>query len=258
MVTERITEAVVFGYTFQPLDDEMNEPKTFLDESFIDRKIHYDVHENGLIYRPNSDEEIRFSWTDIQYIDDLSGDRVEIFLNEQKQVPIRYATNEFPLLLKTICLKLSEIHNENVSFQEFSLTLKYYLHLTFVVVALVLSLIGSFFVSNVLFFILLALSIPVGIFVHRHPISLTLDQHALTVRNLYLKRDVDYSEIKTMDFEVKRNDYESTLCIILNLKNRKIMTIKKIEKIILFFILLQIKLNENIEDTNSRAGLGRT
>ena len=59
----------------------MNESKTFFDESFMNRKIYYEVHENGLIYRPDSDEKFSLNWRDIQYIEDRSGDRVDIFLH---------------------------------------------------------------------------------------------------------------------------------------------------------------------------------
>ena len=223
----------------------MNESKTFFDESFKNRKIYYDVHENGLIYRPHSDEKFCLSWGDFQYIEDRPGDRVDIFLNKQKEVPVRYATNEFSVLLKTICLKLSEIRKENFYSHKFTLTLKYMLHFSFVTAVLVLSLISSLLVSKALFFILLTLFVPVGIFIIRQPISLALDNHNLTVRNLLIKRAINYNEIQSIDFEVKSNDYGSTLCILINLKNRKKMTIKKFENIILFFIMLQIKLNEN-------------
>ncbi|MGD8891014.1 MAG: hypothetical protein PVF53_21535, partial [Desulfobacterales bacterium] len=187
------------------------------------------------------------SWRDIRYIDDRSGHRVDIFSNKQKEIPVRYATNEFSVLLKTICLKLSEIRKESFYSHKFTLTLKYLLHLSFVISVLVLSLISSLLVGKVLFLMLLALFIPVGIFIQRQPISLTLENHSLTVRNLLTKRAINYNEIQNINFEVKSNDYGSTLCILIDLKNRKKMTIKKIENIILFFILLQIKLNENIK-----------
>ena len=223
----------------------MNEYKTFLDESFMNRKIYYDVHENGLIYRPDSDEEFSLSWQDIQYIEDRSGERVAIFLDQQKEIPVRYTTNEFSVLLKTICLKLSEIRKESFYSHKFTLTLKYLLHLCFVISVLVLSLISILIVGNALFFMLLILFVPIGIFIHRQPIALTLDNHSLTVHNLLIKKAINYNEIQNIDFEVKTNDYGSTLCILINLKNGKKMTIKKIENIILFFIMLQIKLNEN-------------
>ena len=228
----------------------MNESKTFLYEPSADRKIYYDVHENGLIYRPENDEKFHINWRDIQFMEDCPGYRVDIFLDNQTEIPVRYATNNFSVLLKTICLKLSEIRKESFHSHKFTLTLKYLLHFRFVISVLVLSLIGSLFIGKALFFMLLILFVPVGIFIHRQPISLTLDNHSLTVRNLLLKRGINYNEIQNIDFEVKSNDYGSTLCILINLKNRKKMTIKKIENIILFFIMLQIKLNENIKNNN--------
>jgi len=230
----------------------MNESKTFVDESFMNRKISYDVHENGLIYQPDSDEKFSLNWRDIQYIDDRSGDRVDIFLNKQKEIPVRYSTNEFSVLLKTICLKLSEIRKESFYSHKFTLTLKYLLHLSFVIFVVVLSLISSFLLGKALFLMLLTLFVPLGIFIQRQPISLTLDNQSLTVRDFLMKRAINYNEIQNIDFEVKSNDYGSTLCILISLKNRKKMTIKKIENIILFFIMLQIKLNENIKNNNCK------
>lgn len=228
----------------------MNESKIFLFESFNNHKFFYEVHDDGLIYRPDSNKNLRLRWHDIQYIEDCSGDRVDLFLNNKKEIPIRYVTNEFPVLLKTICLKLSEIRKESFYPYKFTITLKYWLHFYFVVSALVLSLVGSFFVGNALFLLLLTLFLPLGIFIQRLPISLTLGGHSLTVRNLLFKRTFNYDEIKNVDFEVESNDYGSTLCVLINLKNRKKLTIKKIENIILFFIMLQVKLNEDVKNTD--------
>ena len=91
----------------------MSEPITFFSESFRNRTSYYDVHENGMFYRPDSGEEISFIWRDIKYIDDRSGDRVDIILYNLKEVPVKYTTNEFPVFLKTICLRLSDIRQED-------------------------------------------------------------------------------------------------------------------------------------------------
>ena len=228
----------------------MNESKTFYDESLKRGNIYYDVHENGFVYRPPSDEKISLSWRDIHYVEDRSGYRVDIFLNNKKEVPVRYTTNEFSVLLKTICLKLSGIHQESFHSHKFKLTLKNSLHLSTVILVLLLFLICSLLANKVLFALLLTLFVPVGMFIQRQPISLTIDNHTLTVRDLFVTRAISYNEIQNIDFEVNSNDYGSTLCILINLKKGKKMTIKKIENIILFFIMLQIKLNKNMKNNN--------
>ena len=226
----------------------MNESTTFSDKSFMNRKIEYDIHETGLIYQSDRDEKVSLSWKDIQYIEDCSGDRVDIFSNKQKVVPVRYVTNEFSVLLKAICLKLSEVRKENFNSHKFTLTLKYSIHLGFVISVLVLSLVISFFEDKALFFMVFALFVLVGIFIQRQPISLTIGNHCLTVRNIFTEREINFNGIQNIDFEVKSNDYGNTLCILIHMKNKKKMTIKKIENIVLFFIMLQIKLNENIHN----------
>lgn len=225
----------------------MSEPITFFNESFQNRITYYDVHENGMLYRPDDGEKISFLWRDIQYIEDRPDNRVDIILNNLKEVPIKYTTNEFPVFLKTICLRLSDIRKGNFCFQKFPLTSKYRFHLSIAVSLLVLFLILSFSVSNVLFFLLLTLFVPLGIFFQRHPVSLTLDNHRLTFHYLHSKKAIDYDEILNIDFVLSNNDYGSTLCILINLKGREDITIKKLEDIIVFFIMLQIKLNENIK-----------
>ena len=223
----------------------MIEPKTFIDESIEEQKIYYDVHENGFVYRPDNEKKLSFNWEDVQYIEDFPGYKVDILLNGQKEVPVRYTTREFSGFLKTICLKLSEIRRDSFQSQKFKLTRKYFYHLSFVISIPVLVLIMCIIVGFPFLYLLLILFIPVCIFLYRQPISLTVRNRGLIVRNLFVERAITYYEIEDVDFVVKSNDYENVLCVLIHLKNKETMTIKKIENIILFFILLQIKLNEN-------------
>ena len=226
----------------------MSEPITFFSESFKDGTTYYEVHENGMVCRSdNHNEKTRFVWSNVKYIDDRSRGWIFIVLNNLKEIPIKYTTNEFPVFLKTVCLRLSDIRKEDFRYQNFRLTAKYLFQLGILVSILVLALIVSFPLSNVLFFFLLTLFIPLGIFFQRQPISLTLDNQCLIVHYLHKKTAIDYHEIINADFEVLNNDYGSTLGILINLKGRKDITIRKLEDIIIFFIMLQIKLNENIK-----------
>ena len=224
----------------------MIEPKTFIDASIEEQKIYYDVHENGFVYRPDNDEKVSFNWEDVQYIEDFPGYKVDILLNGQKEVPVRYTTKEFSRFLKTICLKLSEIRKDSFHSQKFKLTRKYFYHFSFVISIPLLVLAICILVGFPFLYLLLILFVPVCIFLYRQPISLTVRSHGLIVRNLFVERAITYYEIEDVDFVVKSNDYENVLCVMIHLKNKETITIKKIENIILFFILLQIKLNENI------------
>jgi len=224
----------------------MSKPITFFSESFQNRTTYYDVYENGMCYRPDSGEEIRFDWSDIKYIDDQPRNRIKIILNDQREVPVRYTANEFPVFLKTICVRLSDIRKENFRVQKFQLTSKYLFHLSIAVSVLVLSLVISLSISNVLFLVLATLSIPLAFFFQRQPISLTLDNKRLEFQYLHKTIPIDYHEIITIDFEILNNDYGSTLSVVIKLKDRKDITITKLDDIVIFFIMLQIKLNEQI------------
>lgn len=223
----------------------MSESTTFHCESFPNHNTYYDISENGLIFRPDNDENFGFVWKDIQYLEDIPGKQIVIALYNAKEVPINYSTTDFPVLLKTVCSRLSEIRKDSFHSQKFTLDLKYLFQLRIAVCLLVLSLIISFMVSMVLFFTFLTLCIPLGIFFQRHPFSLTVGNHSLTFHHLFKETAVHYNEILNMDFEVRTNDYGRTLCIVLDLKNKKTITIKKFEDIIIFFTMVQIKLNEN-------------
>ena len=217
---------------------DMIKPKTFIDESIEDQKIYYDVHENGFVYRPDNDEKFSFNWEDIQYLEDFPGYKVDILLNGQKEVPVRYTTQDFSDLLKTICFKLSEIRKDSFQSQKFKLSRKYFYHLSFVISIPVLVLIICIIVGFAFLYLLLILFIPVCIFIYRQPISITIRNRGLLLRNLFVERAITYSEIEEVDFIVKSNDYENVLCVLIHLKNKETMTIKKFQNMILFFILL--------------------
>jgi hypothetical protein len=226
----------------------MSEPITFFSESFKDGTTYFDVHDNGMVCRSDSDDEkTSFVWSDVAYIEDRSRGWIYIVLDNLEEVPIKYTTNDFPDLLKTVCLRLADIRKGDFRYQNFRLTSQYLFQLRVVVSLLVLALLVSFPLSNVLFFFLLTFFIPLGVFYQRQPISLTLDNQHLTLHYLHKKTAIDYHEILNADFAVLNNDYGSTLTIVINLQDRNDVTIRKLEDIIIFFIMLQIKLNENLK-----------
>lgn len=225
----------------------MSEPITFFSESFKGVTTYYDVHENGMVYRSDSKEgKTRFLWSNVKYIEDRARGWIFIVLENLEEIPINYTTKDFPVLLKTLCLRLSDNRKDDFRDQTFRLTSKYLFQLRIAVVMLVLAVIVSIPLSTVLSLFLLSLSIPLGLFFQRQPVSLILDNRCLTLNYLHKQTAIDYHEIVDADFEVLTNDYESTLTIRIKLKGRKDLTIRKLEDIIVFFVMLQIKLNENI------------
>jgi len=225
----------------------MSEPITFFSESFRGGTTYYDVHENGMVCRSDGNKEATsFLWSNVKYIEDRTRGWIVIVLENLEEIPIKYTTKDFPVLLKTLCLRLSDNRQDDFRDQTFRLTSKYLFQLRIVVVMLVLAVIVSIPLSTVLSLSLLSLSIPLGVFFQRQPVSLTLDNRCLTLNYLHKQTVIDYHEIVDADFEVLTNDYESTLTIRIKLKGRKDLIIRKLEDIIVFFVMLQIKLNENM------------
>ena len=221
----------------------MIESKTYICESNRHRLVYYDIDDNGLIYRPEKDENVNLSWSDIEYIEDRPDNRVVLFLHDSAEVPIHYTTNEFTEFLKIICQKISEIRKDDFHPRKFTLEVNYLYRLRIVVCLFVLSLIISLLVSKILFFTLLTLCIPLGIFFQRQPFSLKVDNDSLSFHYLFKETALNYDEVVNMDFEVFKNDYGKTLCIVFALNSKNRITIKKFEDIIIFFTLVQMKLN---------------
>ena len=222
----------------------MNESKTFICESNRSNLVYYDVDARGITYRPERGQPpISVMWPDIEYIENRSDSRIVIYLHDSTEVPIHYTTNDFPEFLKIICEKLSEVRKDDFHPRKFTLEVNYLYRLRIAVCLFALALLVSLLVSRVLFFTLLTLCIPLAIFFQRHPFSLTMDNDSLTFHYLFKETTVNYDEITNMHFEVATNDYGKTLCIVFALKYRKRITIRKFDDIIIFFTLVQMRLN---------------
>ncbi len=221
----------------------MNEPRTFICESNRNNLVYYDIDDRGITCRSERGQPVKVLWSDIEYIEDRTDSRIVIYLHDSTEVPIHYTTSDFPECLKIICQKLSEVRKGDFHSRKFTLEVHYLYRLRIAVCLYALSLIVSLLVSRVLFFTLLTLSIPLALFFQRHPFSLTVADDSLTFQYLFKETTVRYDEIANMEFEVATNDYGKTLCIVFAVKNRKRVTIRKFEDLIIFFTLVQMRLN---------------
>ena len=223
------------------------ESKTYICESNKNSPVYYDIDDNGIVYRPDNKENISFLWKDIEYIEDRERNRVVLSLYNSTEIAIHYTTNDFSAFLTTICSKLSEIRRDDFRPQKFTLNFRYIVQLGVVVLLLFLSLIISLPISKTIFFALVSLVIPLVIFFHRQPISITIETNGLVFLYLFKEVYVDYSEIVNIDFVVINNDYGRILSIVMGMKNRNNIIIKKTGDIIVLFIILQTILNEKLK-----------
>jgi len=222
----------------------MTESKTYICDSNINNIVSYDMDRSGIIYRPYHADEIEIGWRDIAYIEDRPHNRVVISLNNSTEVPIHYTTNDFPEFLEAICLKLSEIRQDNFRPQKFILNFRYLCQLGVVILLLLLSLIVSLAVSKILFILFFILIVPLVIFFQHTPVSLALENDQLVLLYLFKETSVNYNEISAINFAVVSNDYGRTLHLEIHIKNQNRLAIKKFGDMIILFIMLQIKLNE--------------
>jgi hypothetical protein len=225
----------------------MKTTNTFSYESFNNRMEYFDAHETGLTYRPYQSPAINVKWEEIKYLEHISGERVDIYFNNESPIPIRYETKEFSHLLEMICFKIAGIQKEKFARQKFSATTLFILHISFVLTFCGICLLAGFTTNWVSSFIFAVIFVPLGYFLLRQTISITLYDQYFMERSFISRRAVNYKEIEKVGLDLRTNEYGSNLYIVLSMQLKNNIVIKKLNNIFLLFILLKIKLNENSE-----------
>lgn len=125
----------------------MPEPQTYIFESDRHQAHYYEVGEAGLTYHPPGRKSIAVRWEDMQYLDDVSGLKVNIVLNEGPMtIPLFYATQQFTALLTAVCSKLARLHRKKIGTQTFKGNLAYFVHSGLVLSVFVVLVLGVFFI----------------------------------------------------------------------------------------------------------------
>jgi len=233
----------------------MPEPQTYIFESDQNQPHYYEVGEAGLTYRPPGRKSIAVPWEDMQYLDDISGHKVNIVLNEAPMIiPLFYATRKFPALLTAVCAKLAELHRTKIGTQIFKGNQAYFVHSGVVLsIFVVLVLGGTFYLyrETIAWLFILTVTLPMIGYILLQPHSVAPDDDTLFVRDFVRTRFIAYTRIKHVAFAVHGDQYAAFLCILIQLTNGRKIKIQRFENLILLFIFIQTKWHRSREQASA-------
>ena len=232
----------------------MREPQTYIFESDQHQAHYYEVRATGLTYHPPGRKSIDARWEDIKYLDDISGHKVDIVLNEAPMIiPLFYATREFPALLTAVCSKLAELHQEKIGTQTFKGNVAYFVHSGLVLSVFLVLVVGSVFYLyrfTPVWLFVLTVTLPMIAYILLQPHTVAPGDDTLFVRDFVRQRFIDYTRIKRLAFDVHGDQYASFLCILVHLTNGRTIKMQRFENLILLFIFIQTKWHRSRENAS--------
>jgi hypothetical protein len=239
----------------------MPEPQTYIFESDRHQAHYYEVGEAGLTYHPPGRKSIAVRWEDMQYLDDVSGLKVNIVLNEGPMtIPLFYATQQFPALLTAVCSKLARLHRKKIGTQTFKGNLAYFVHSGLVLSVFVVLMLGGVFYLyrfTAAWLFILTVTLPMIGYILLQPHTVTPGEDSLHVRDFVRTRFIDYTRIKRVAFDVHGDQYTSFLCVLVQLTNGRTIKIQRFENLILLFIFIKTKWDRSREKTSEKLPLSQ-
>jgi hypothetical protein len=203
----------------------------------------YELDADGLTYHPPGGAEVVLRWGDIRYLEECPGQKVDIVTAApDKTVPLFFATQNFGDFLDRLCTELSVLHRDKLETITFRATRSYFTHFSVVIGVLI-----AFFMAGVLFlnffeptmFLVLAMTVPIGVSLVLQPIEVTPTEEGLRVRDFFRLRLVPYGAIATLTFDVRGDLNYSFLRIIMTLRNGRRIKITRFANLILLFIMIK-------------------
>jgi hypothetical protein len=232
----------------------MLEPQTYIFESDRHPPHYYEVRASGLTYRPPGGKNIDARWEDIKYLNDISGHKVDIVLNEAPLIiPLFYATRDFPALLTAVCVNLAELHHDKIGTQTFKGSRAYFVHSGLVLSVFLVLVAGSFFYLyrfTPAWLFVLTVTLPMIGYILLQPHTVAPGDETLFVRDFVRKRFIDYTRIKRLAFDVHGDQVAAFLCILVHLTNGRKIKMQRFENLILLFIFIQTKWHRAREQTS--------
>jgi hypothetical protein len=220
----------------------MTEPQTYHFESEDHQIYVYQVAKDGLTYQAPGRKSTTMRWEDIQYLEDISGLRVDIVRNgEPATIPIFYHTHQFSDLLTLVCSKLATLHHHQIGTQTFKGSLTYFIHR-----GIVLALMALLFLASVIYqyeftalwLFMAAVTLPMMGYILLQPHAVTPLEDGLSLQDFMKTRFIAYDRIKAIAFNFHGDRQVSFLCILIHLTNGRKIKIQRFENLILLFIFI--------------------
>lgn len=220
----------------------MTEPQTYHFESEDHQIYVYQVEKDGLTYQAPGCKSTTVRWEDIQYLEDISGQRVDIVRNgEPANIPIFYYTHQFSNLLTHVCSKLATLHRDQIGTQIFKGSLTYFIHRGIVLGIMALLLLASViyhFEFTALWLFMAAVTLPMMVYILQQPHAVTPLEDGLSLQDFMKTRFIAYDRIKGVAFDFHGDRQVSFLCVLIHLTNGRKIKIQRFENLILLFIFI--------------------
>ena len=203
----------------------------------------YELGVAGLTYHPPAGEAVELRWEDIRFLEEGPGQKVDVVgANPERIVPLFLATQNIGDLLDRVCTELSVLHRGRMETLTFHATRSYFTQFAVVVGVLI-----AVFMAGLLYLqtfepamlLIFAIAVPIMISLVLQPIEVTPDSNGLHVRNFVRRRQIPYSDIETLAFDVRGDLHVSFLRVLLGLRGGRRIKITRFENMILMYILIQ-------------------
>ena len=234
----------------------MSEMQTFFFEADRYQVYSYKLGEEALIFQPPGRKEMVVPWEQIRYLEDVSGRKVNIVLNDTAVIiPVYYAMDKFSDLLETVCSRLAQVHQTQIGVQTFQSDRTYQVHRGIVLGFFALLVLVAIFHFNhfpwVGLFVTVA-TLPMVLYIILQPHTVIPTEDALVVRDLIRQREISYGHVARMGFDLHGDAADAYLCIRIHLTKGRQIKIQRLENLILLFIFITSKRTQNEMKTAGR------
>lgn len=223
----------------------MPETETFICQPEQHPAHAYELGATGLTYRPPDRAPVTVSWEEIDYLEDVSGRKVDVVVRDgPPTIPLFYATRDFAALLAGVCSRLADLHRTQIGVQTFSGRKSYLLHMGIVLGFLALLMLAGTvylqrFTTARLF--ILATTLPMMVYLLRQPHTVTPGDDHLVVKNFIRTRVIEYAHIRSLAFDLHGDKHMAYLCLKVHLTDGRKVKIQRFENLVLLYIFIKTK-----------------
>jgi len=223
----------------------MLETETFICQPEQHPAHAYELGAAGLAYRPPGGAPVTVSWGDIDYLEDVSGQKVEVVVKKLPQaIPLFYATRDFAGLLAGVCSRLADLHRTQIGVQSFRGRKSYFLHMGMVLGFLaLLMLAGTVYLHRfrAAWLFILATTLSATAYLLRQPHTVTPGDDRLVVKDFLRTHNIAYDRIRELTFGLHGDKHVAYLCLKIHLTDGRTIKVQRFETLVLLYIFIKTK-----------------
>ena len=223
----------------------MPETETFIYQPEQQPAHAYELDATGLTYRPPGHAPVTVRWNEIDYLEDVSGQKVHLVVKEPPQaIPLFYATRDFAGLLAGVCSRLADLHRAQIGVQTFSGRKSYFIHMGSALgILALLMLAGTVYLHRftAAWLFILATTLPTMAYLLRQPHTVTPGDDHLVVKDFLRTRSIAYTRIRELAFGLHGDKHVAYLCVKIHLTDGRTIKMQRLENLVLLYIFIKTK-----------------